>query len=166
MNPNEKQKNDQQPEHTDEVRIGTAWPKQGPSPKPPVDVPPWTGQTPSFYSSDHGMDIADHPPISAGPNTLEYWKTIAIQNGDSCRKMLETVGKAKVDLQNAIRQKNEIEKQLALERNRTAVIMPNDLFSFLTKCTTGKVQSITIYFADNSYNQEHDQGCRYGCGQE
>lgn len=92
--------------------------------------------------------------ISGDPNTIEYWKQVAYLNGESCKDVTDALAKSLAELHNVKKAKEKLEEELDQERNRKAIVVPNNLLDLLTHCTTGKVQSITIYFATDQTGQD------------
>ena len=125
--------NDNQDRPTDQVRVVTVTPAQ-PRAEPQTvqenDTPPWEDQ-----------EQADQT------NTMEYWKTLANLNGESCRKLVEALKTESERANDALKEILSLKDQLDAVRSQKIVSVPNNIFDLFANFTGGKIQSITIYFS-------------------
>ena len=125
--------NDNQDRPTDQVRVVTVTPAQ-PRAEPQTvqenDTPPWEDQ-----------EQADQT------NTMEYWKTLANLNGESCRKLVEALKTESERANDALKEILSLKDQLDAVRSQKIVSVPNNIFDLFANFTVGKIQSITIYFS-------------------
>ena len=156
MNEHPEQQNAPQSERPGVVNVTAPKPTESQTgqagiPSPLIQPPPGAVPPIPHAISDSAPNIHPVPPVdctnlSTDPNSIEYWKQLAYLNGESCRDVVDTLAKVQAELRNAKKAQEKAEEALIRERNSKAVVVPNNLIDLLTHCTTGKIQSITLYF--------------------